>query len=103
MYLDSAVVIYLVEGVEPYYTRLQTMLDPSDYYYASHLTRLECRVLPLRKGDTQLLADYDAFFSDQIHDVVELNARVMDQAAEIRASHRFGIADSIQLAAAIVS
>ena len=77
IYLDSAVVIYLVERVEPYYTLLQTTLDPSDDYLASHLTRLECRVLPLRKGDMQLLGDYEAFFGEQVGDsYIECYAQV---------------------------
>ena len=103
IYLDSAVVIYLVERVEPYYTLLQTTLDPSDDYLASHLTRLECRVLPLRKGDMQLLADYEAFFGEQVHEMIELSASVMDKAAEIRAFYNFSVADAIHLAAAVVS
>jgi len=92
-----------VEQVEPYYTRLQTVLDPADYRVVSHLTRMECRVLPVRNGDQRLLADYDAFFAVQIQEIVELNAAVMDKATEIRALYRFGIADSIHLAAAVVS
>jgi predicted nucleic acid-binding protein len=64
---------------------------------------MECRVLPVRLGDLQLLSDYEAFFSIQIHEIVPLDAQVMDKATDIRAFYRFGVADSIHLAAAVVS
>jgi len=57
----------------------------------------------MRTGDRQLLAEYDAFFASQIREIALLDARVMDKATEIRALYRFGIADSIHLAAAVVS
>ncbi|OYT74089.1 MAG: hypothetical protein CFK49_10200 [Armatimonadetes bacterium JP3_11] len=103
IYLDSAPVIYLVERVEPYYAALQTAIHWDDLLVVSHLTRMECRILPMRTGDRQLLAEYDAFFASQIREIALLDARVMDKATEIRALYRFGIADSIHLAAAVVS
>ncbi len=97
IYLDSAPVIYLVERVEPYYAALQTAIHWDDLLVVSHLTRMECRILPMRTGDRQLLAEYDAFFASQIREIALLDARVMDKATEIRALYRFGIADSIHL------
>lgn len=70
---------------------------------ASDLTRLECRVLPMRAGNMQLLADYDAFFSTHVREVVPLTTPVIDRATEIRAHYRYGVADSIHLAAALAS
>jgi predicted nucleic acid-binding protein len=101
IYLDSAPVIYLVERVEPYYAALQTAIHWDDLLVVSHLTRMECRILPMRTGDRQLLAEYDAFFASQIREIALLDARVMDKATEIRALYRFGIADSIHLAAVV--
>ncbi|MCS6949918.1 MAG: PIN domain-containing protein [bacterium] len=103
IYLDSAPVIYLVEQVSPFYTRLQSLLDGSDLLVLSDLTRLECRVLPMRRGDTQLLADYDSFFTTRVSEVVPLEAAVIDRATEIRAYYSFGVADSIHLAAAMAA
>jgi hypothetical protein len=45
---------------------------------ASDLTRLECRVKPLRMGDTMLLADFDHFFANDLAEVIALTRTVMD-------------------------
>lgn len=103
VYLDSAPVIYLVERVLPYYTRLQTLIQTSDLLVASDLTRLECRVLPMRNANTYLLADYDAFFGTRVSEVIALTTEIIDRATEIRAYYRYGVADSIHLAAALAA
>lgn len=103
VYLDSAPVIDLVEQVLPFYTRLLQVIQSADVLIVSDLTRLECRVLPLRVANHSLLADYDAFFTTQVSEVVSLTSAILDKATEIRAFHRYSVADSIHLAAAIVS
>ncbi|MCS6918134.1 MAG: PIN domain-containing protein [Fimbriimonadales bacterium] len=103
VYLDSAPVIYLVEGVYPYYANLQSLLQPSDLLTVSDLSRLECRVQPIRTGNTILLGHYDAFFNTRVAEIVSLTSEVIDRATEIRARYRYSVADSIHLAAAIVA
>ena len=39
------------------------LVAAGDRAAVSDLTRLECRVKPIRLGDASLLADYDAFFA----------------------------------------
>lgn len=68
----------------------------------SELTRLECRVKPLREGDTELLADFDAFFADAVT-VVALTREVIDRATELRSRHGVKTPDAIHLAAAAAS
>ncbi len=67
VYLDSMIVIYLVEGPDPFRTRARDRMDQlvaaGDRAAVSDLTRLECRVKPIRLGDAALLADYDTFFA----------------------------------------
>src|SRR5262245_23283764 len=43
--------------------RLATLAAAGDRAAVSDLTRLECRVKPLRLGDPPLLADYETFFA----------------------------------------
>jgi len=70
---------------------------------ASVLTRLECRVQPLREGRAELLADYDAFFASLDGGLLELNAAVFEKATDLRAHLNLRTPDALHLAAAISS
>ncbi|MGH7965411.1 MAG: type II toxin-antitoxin system VapC family toxin [Candidatus Binatia bacterium] len=104
LYLDAAPVIYLVEHVLPYAAVVETRLSATEVVeVASDLTRLECRVKPLRESNVALLQDYDDYFEGAVAGVVALSREVMDQAAEIRAQYGFKTPDAIHLAAAVTS
>lgn len=63
VYLDTAPIIYIVEAVEPFATLVLKHLSAQDVApTSSELSRLECRVKPLRDGDQDLLADYNDYF-----------------------------------------
>src|SRR5215475_2773371 len=103
-YLDSAPIIYLVEQAQPYATAVRGKLSAQGLtLITSELTRLECRVKPLRKGDAALLQDFDDYFADSMAEIIQLTHDVIDRATEIRAQFNFKTPDSIQLAAALVS
>jgi predicted nucleic acid-binding protein len=88
VFLDSCVVIYLVESSSPLHeaTRAAFSAAPSDAEFCtSDLVRLECRVGPLRTGDTVRVALFDRFFSSI--EIVPLTAAAHDLAANIRAQH----------------
>ena len=100
IYLDSVAVIYLVEQVQPFLPRVEAHTNAAGAALAvSDLTRLECRVHPLMRGDAPRLAQFDAFFAAVR--LVPLTAAVFDRATDIRAAHRFRTVDSIHLAAAV--
>lgn len=69
----------------------------------SDLTRLECRVKPLRNGNVHLLQDYDDYFQEAVVEIIPLSREVIDYATEIRAQYGFKTPDAIHLAAAVVS
>jgi uncharacterized protein len=69
----------------------------------SDLTRMECRLKPLREGDDALLADYDQFFAYSVTETLALSREVIDRATEIRAEYGIKTPDAIHLAAAIVA
>jgi len=69
----------------------------------SELTRLECRVKPLRNSDAALLQDFDDYFANSLAEIIPLTRDVIDRATEIRAQFNFKTPDSIHLAAAVVS
>jgi predicted nucleic acid-binding protein len=81
--------------------RLATLRSAGDEVAVSDLTRLECRVAPIRAGDTALLATFDAFFSRDDLRRVPLTTAVYDRATLIRAQHGFKTLDAIHLAAAV--
>jgi hypothetical protein len=79
VYLDSAVVIYDVEQVDPYSELLDSRLSAGDLVIVtSDLTRLECRVKPLRDGNTSLLEDFDDYFTGIVEVMVPLSRKVVD-------------------------
>jgi predicted nucleic acid-binding protein len=103
-YLDSAPIIYLVEQVQPYATAVRGKLSAQGLTIITcELTRLECRVKPLRNGDAALLQDFDDYFANSIAEIIQLSRDVIDRATEIRAQFNFKTPDSIHLAAAIIS
>ena len=104
IYLDTAPVIYLVERV-PHYADVVDRLVSADgiMQITSDLTRLECRVKPMREYKVALLQDYDDFFNEVVEEIVSLSHVIMDHATDIRAHYGFKTPDAIHLAAAVVA
>jgi len=102
VYLDSAPLIYLIENVAPYALVLTRRLaQPGVTQVCSELSRLECRVKPLRDGEADLLAAFDTYFSDIIFFIIPLSRSIIDRATDLRARYGFKTPDAIHLAAAI--
>jgi uncharacterized protein len=74
-----------------------------DELIVSDLSRLECRVKPIRDRDGVLLEEFDRFFNDSVSEVIALSREVIDRATEIRSRYGFKTPDAIHLAAATVS
>jgi predicted nucleic acid-binding protein len=104
IYPDATPVIFLVEQVPPYATQIEARLSaPGVVCVSSDLTRLECRVKPLRAGNAALLQDFETFFLTSVAEMVLLSHAVLERATEIRAQFGFRTPDAIHLAAAIES
>jgi uncharacterized protein len=102
IYLDAAPVIYLVENVMPYASSLITRLSAAGVtQVCSELTRLECRVKPLRDNEPALLVAFDTYFANIMADIVPLSRSVIDHATDLRAQYGFKTPDALHLAAAI--
>lgn len=104
--LDACTIIYLIEGDAPLRevarARLRALLrDPAGRLICSRLTRLECRVAPLRAADDTVLGRYDGFFRRRRVRLLDVSAAVIDRATELRARYRFKTPDAIHLASAI--
>jgi uncharacterized protein len=104
LYLDAAPVIYAVEQVALYAAAVHARLSAAEVVQvASDLTRMECRVKPLRDGNSELLKDYDDYFERAVAEIVALSREVMNRATAIRAQYRFRAPDAIHPAAAVIS
>lgn len=105
VYCDRMIFIYYLELAGPFQVRaakrLATLQSAGDQIAFNDLTRLECRVTPIRLGDTLTLSKSDAFFA--LTDVrwVPITTAVYDRATHIRATYEFKTADAIHLAAAV--
>lgn len=83
--------------------RMQAIQTAGDRVAISDLTRLECRVKPMRVGNAAALAIFDRFFQHPDLLQAPLTTAVFDRATSIRAHFKFGLADSLHLAAAVES
>ncbi len=109
LFLDACTVIYLIESQQDQGRKTRLLVDKARKSNAqlsiSRLSFLECRVLPLKTKNAELLGCYDRFFRLPGLEIVELDATVIDIATELRANHPGALRtpDAIQLACAIMS
>jgi uncharacterized protein len=104
VFLDSALVIYLVDQNPIFGPRTETWLKahPGDLV-SSELMRMESLVLPVRNNDPVRIAEFENYFNSRIAEMVPFLRSVFDQAIEIRARFPFKIPDALHLAAAVES
>ncbi len=105
VFLDTNIVVYTVEGFEPFAAVLRGLLEAMDARtitgVTSELTLAECLVKPLADGRADLAGAYEAFVSPgPSREIVPLTRAVLRDAARIRASTRLKLPDAIQVAAA---
>lgn len=109
MFLDASAIIYLMEGDDSTRTAVRETLaklraqEYSPLLGVSALSRLECRVRPLRENDAALLESYDRFFSDPGLIVIALDVDVLDRAAELRAKYGLRTPDALQAASLLAT
>lgn len=102
VYLDSVLVIYLVEQSPQFARSVENWLlsHPCDIV-SSELGRMECLVLPVRNNDAARITEFENFFQTRVAELVPLGRAVFERATQIRAHSRFKTPDSIHLAAAV--
>ena len=105
IYCDSMILMYYFDHTGSFTVRASNRLASlsaiGDLIGVSHLTRLECRVKPVKNGDTARLARYDAFFIRYDVRILPITTAVFDRATVIRATFGFKLGDSLHLAAAV--
>lgn len=100
VYLDSCVVIYLIQARELWCSRIRSRLLPSGAPMPgvcySDLTRMECRVGSKLRGDVEALSEYDGFFVTPRFRRIALHSSVFDLVTDLRARHRIEVADALR-------
>lgn len=117
-YLDTVIVIYAVEGDQAAKQRalnhLASLEQAGHMFAVSELTRTECLVPHFGPGAGQRLSDFFRFFHGPNLRTASMTAAIHSRASAIRGGHtylatqgalpkRFGLPDSLHLAAAIES
>ena len=110
VFLDASAIIYLLEGDAPTRHATQQALrqleagsDEPPVLAVSALSRLECRVGPLRGSNAHALKRLDAFFGDPGLAIIPIDAPVIDKATALRAKYRLRTPDAIQAACLLVT
>src|SRR5438105_15090756 len=102
IYLDASPVIYWVEKVAAFYAQVDLRIKQAVVMLVpSHLTLLECLVLPLRHADALLKQEYHDFIAMQVAALVLVNESVFGRAADIRPEHRFRSPAGLHLTASL--
>ena len=106
LYLEASALIYLIEGVTPFRDTAvarvtQVEASENGLLITSRLSRLECRVKPLREGDHEMVARYDVLFTRRLMRVAELSAPVVERGTESRARLGLKTPDTRHVATAI--
>lgn len=102
VYLDSCVVIYLVEEHPIFAPVVETLLakHPDIVFQISGLTEMECLVMPLRNGNQLLIEKFRKWF--ERNDILPNERFVFQRAAQLRADHKsLKTPDAIHLATAL--
>lgn len=107
LYLDASAIIYAIEGgpglkqaVIRWIERAES--DAAGVLITSHLSRLECRIKPLRQNNGVLLAAFDGFFARKRVLLVDVSPAILDRATDFRVRYNLQTPDAIHAATAFV-
>lgn len=107
LFLDACTVIYLIESQQQLGNKTRIVvtqaLQNKAQLIISRLSFLECRVLPLKTKDDDLLLRYNQFFKLPDLQIVELTADVINLATDLKVNYPSSLRtpDALQLACAL--
>lgn len=105
VYLDSCIVIYLLENSghlnHLVIEKLEQCREEGFGIALSDLVELECLVRPLRTGNLLQVQYLKEFFRKQAHAWCQIDRETFLLAADIRARQGFKLGDSLHLAASV--
>jgi predicted nucleic acid-binding protein len=107
LFLDACSIIYLIESQESLGQKtrffVEQALQNKQQLVVSRLSFLECRVLPLKNQDSELLMRYNQFFALTSLQIIELTSEVVNLATDLRVNYSSALRtpDALQLACAL--
>jgi len=106
LYLDANAIVYLIEGAPELRETVLAWIEQAEakkdgLLLTSYLSTVECRVKPLREGDSGRLALFDGFFVRDRLLVVDVTRPILDATATLRARYGLKTPDAIHLATAL--
>lgn len=106
VFLDTAPLIYFIEGHSEYQLILSRLFDFNDKggfsFITSSVTLLEVLVKPLREGQKTIAEQYrDILTTAPGIELVDVTSAIAEQAAQLRAKYNLRTPDAIQLATCI--
>ncbi len=107
LHLDSDVIIYSVERIEPYYKLLLPLwlsANAGEIQLAgSELLLLETMVRPLRQANADLQVAFRNLLTNTRFKLMPITRPVLEQVAGLRAEYGIKTPDSIQAATAVIA
>jgi predicted nucleic acid-binding protein len=106
VYLDTAPLIYFIEGNSIYQSFLASLFDFNDKggftFITSTLTLLEVLVKPLREGQTAIANQYrDILSNAKGIEIIDVTTAIAEHAARLRAQYNLRTPDAIHLATSL--
>lgn len=108
IYLDTAPVIYYVQGVTPFFPVVDALFQEIERgslgAIASPVTLTECLVLPIRIGDSALQQNFvDLLTNTEGITLANIDVAVGRLAADLEARYRLKLPDAFQIATALTA
>ena len=101
-YLDSCMCMYMVEQPPGFGVAVREKIRAQHLSVCwTLLTRLECRIKPLKTQNIELLQAFEQFFANPNCILLNLQNTTFDLATELRARHSLKTPDALHLAAAL--
>ena len=106
LFLDTAPLIYFIEGHSVYQEKLEKLFQLNDEGYfkflTSSVTRLEVLVKPLKDGETKIVEQYKTILtSAEGINIFEITISIAVKAAELKAKYGLRTPDALQVATSI--
>ncbi len=106
VFLDTAPLIYFIEGHSTYQTILSRLFDLNDKggfsFITSTITLLEVLVKPLREGQTAIAKQYRNILTTASGiEIFDVTSTIAENAANLRAKYNLKTANAMQLATCV--
>ena len=106
IFLDTSPIIYYLQCSEPYYSNIKKFWK--NYvrcnYVTSAITITEYLTYPYQQNDMKIVNNFYSFLDDMEIEVENIDKRIAEKAAKIRAEYKFFKSmDALQLATACIN